>query len=196
MKDTKNANEYLIDKLKEYVENVAGFNLCTPKDFDNLTQNIFKETGSLLSSTTLKRLWGYLQEKKEQTPRLSTLDILSKFIGYVNYATFCKYQQMQGECESDFINNNCLQAKSLLKGDKIRLLWQPDRCVTIQYIGLCMFKVIESRNSKLSLNDVFICERFIDGESLLLSNLIHNGSDPVNYICGKKNGVKFQLLEK
>ena len=196
MKDTKNANEHLIEKLKEYVENVAGFKLCTPKDFDNLTQNIFKETGSLLSSTTLKRLWGYLQEKKEQTPRLSTLDILSKFIGYVNYATFCKYQQMQGECESDFINNNCLQAKSLLKGDKIRLLWQPDRCVTIQYIGLCMFKVIESRNSKLSLNDVFICERIIDGESLLLSNLIHNGCDPVNYICGKKNGVKFQLLEK
>lgn len=196
MKDTKNANEYHVEKLKEYVENVAGFKLCTPKDFDNLTQNIFKETGSLLSSTTLKRLWGYLQEKKEQTPRLSTLDILSKFIGYVNYATFCKYQQMQGECESDFINNNCIQAKSLLKGDKIRLLWQPDRCVTIQYIGLCMFKVIESRNSKLSLNDVFICERIIDGESLLLSNLIHNGSDPVNYICGKKNGVKFQLLEK
>ncbi|MBO7240435.1 MAG: hypothetical protein J6V23_08135 [Bacteroidaceae bacterium] len=196
MKDTKNANEYLIERLKEYVENVAGFKLCTPKDFDNLTQNIFKETGSLLSSTTLKRLWGYLQEKKEQTPRLSTLDILSKFIGYVNYATFCKYQQMHGECESDFINNNCIQAKSLLKGDKIRLLWQPDRCVTIQYIGLCMFKVIESRNSKLSLNDVFICERIIDGESLLLSNLIHNGSDPVNYICGKKNGVKFQLLEK
>lgn len=196
MKDTKNANEHLIEKLKEYVESVAGFNLYTPKDFDNLTQNIFKETGSLLSPTTLKRLWGYLHENKENTPRLSTLNILSKFIGYVNYATFCKYQQMQGECESDFINNNCLQAKSLLKGDKIRLLWQPDRCVTIQYIGLCMFKVIESRNSKLSLNDVFICERIIDGESLLLSNLIHNGSDPVNYICGKKNGVKFQLLEK
>ncbi|MBR4967591.1 MAG: hypothetical protein IKY19_05100 [Bacteroidaceae bacterium] len=196
MKDTKNANEHLIEKLKEYVESVAGFNLYTPKDFDNLTEYIFKETGSLLSSTTLKRIWGYLHENKENTPRLSTLNILSKFIGYVNYATFCKYQQMQGECESDFINNNCLQAKSLLKGDKIRLLWQPDRCVTIQYIGLCMFKVIESRNSKLSLNDVFICERIIDGESLLLSNLIHNGSDPVNYICGKKNGVKFQLLEK
>ncbi|MBO7192975.1 MAG: hypothetical protein J6V47_01660 [Bacteroidaceae bacterium] len=196
MKDTKNANEHLIEKLKEYVESVAGFNLYTPKDFDNLTEYIFKETGSLLSSTTLKRIWGYLHENKENTPRLSTLNILSKFIGYVNYTTFCKYQQMQGECESDFINNNCLQAKSLLKGDKIRLLWQPDRCVTIQYIGLCMFKVIESRNSKLSLNDVFICERIIDGESLLLSNLIHNGSDPVNYICGKKNGVKFQLLEK
>ena len=195
MKETKNTNGLFIEKLKEYVENVAGFSMCTPKDFENLAQNVFKETGSLLSPTTLKRLWGYLREKEEQTPRLSTMNILSKYIGYVNYATFCKFQQVQGECESDFINNNCLQAKSLLKGDKVRLMWQPDRCVTIQYIGLCMFKVLESRNSKLSQNDVFICERIIDGESLLLSNLIHNGGDPVNYICGKKNGVKFQLLE-
>ena len=80
MKDTKNANEHLIEKLKEYVESVAGFNLYTPKDFDNLTEYIFKETGSLLSSTTLKRIWGYLHENKENTPRLSTLNILSKFI--------------------------------------------------------------------------------------------------------------------
>ena len=38
----KNTDELLTERLKEYVENVAGFRMCTPKDFDNLAQRIFK----------------------------------------------------------------------------------------------------------------------------------------------------------
>lgn len=57
-----------------------------------------------------------------------------------------------------------------------------------------MFKVVESINSKLCKDDTFICERIIENSPLLLSNLIHNNGEPVNYICGKKGGVKFQLL--
>ena len=192
----KNTDEFLTEKLKEYVENVAGFRLCTPKDFKNLAQSVFNETGSMLSPTTLKRLWGYLQEKEQQTPRMTTLDILSKYIGYMDFATFCKFQQIDGESESDFLVNNCLQTKFLLKGDRVKLMWQHDRCVAVQYIGLCMFKVIESRNSKLSADDIFICERIIENQPLILSNLIHENSDPINYICGKKGGVKFQLMTK
>jgi hypothetical protein len=59
-----------------------------------------------------------------------------------------------------------------------------------------MFKVIESRNSKLSADDIFICERIIENQPLILSNLIHENGDPINYICGKKGGVKFQLMAK
>ncbi len=196
MDNNKDTNELFIQKLREYVENAAGVKVCTPKDFEALTQKIFNETGSLLSPTTLKRLWGYLHEKEQKMPRLSTLNILSKYIGYMDFSTFCKFQDINGECESDFLTNNCLHTKSLLKGDKVRLMWQPDRCVTIQYIGLNMFKVMESRNSKLSTDDIFICERIIENQPLLLSNLIHENGDPVNYICGKKGGVKYLLMTK
>lgn len=196
MNNTNSIDESLTEKLKEYVDNVAGFKMCTPKDFDALSQSIFYETGSLLSPTTLKRMWGYLREKEQQTPRLNTLNILSKYIGYIDFETFCKFQNSNGECESDFLTNNCLQAKSLLKGDKLKLMWQPDRCVTVQYIGLCMFKVLESRNSKLLSDDVFICERFVENQPLMLSNLIHDNGDPVNYICGKRGGIKFQTIAK
>ena len=55
MKNDKNSEEAFIERLKEYIENVAGFKMCTPKNFENLAQGIFNETGSLLSSTTLKR---------------------------------------------------------------------------------------------------------------------------------------------
>ena len=124
MEKEKNSDELFTERLKEYTENVAGFRMCTPKDFDTLAQYVFNETGSLLSPTTLKRLWGYLREKEQQTPRLTTLNILSRYIGYIDYATFCKYQQTGSECESDFLTNNCLQTKSLIKGDLVKLMWQ------------------------------------------------------------------------
>lgn len=196
MKNDKNSEEAFIERLKEYIENVAGFKMCTPKNFENLAQGIFNETGSLLSPTTLKRLWGYLHEKEQQTPRLSTLNILSRYIGYIDYDTFCKYQMVDEECESDFLNNRFIKADSLSKGQKVKLMWQPDRVITIQYIGLSMFKVLENKNSKLSPNDIFICNQIVENQPLLLSNLIHENGDPLNYICGKMGGVKFQVLDK
>lgn len=196
MKNDKNSEEAFIERLKEYIENVAGFKMCTPKNFENLAQGILNETGSLLSPTTLKRLWGYLHEKEQQTPRLSTLNILSRYIGYIDYETFCKYQMVDEECESDFLNNRFIKADSLSKGQKVKLMWQPDRVITIQYIGLSMFKVLEIKNSKLSPNDIFICNQIVENQPLLLSNLIHENGDPLNYICGKMGGVKFQVLDK
>ena len=186
----------IVDSLKEHIENIAGTRMRTPRDFDFLARSIFNETRNQLSPTTLKRLWGYLQEKENQTARVSTLNILSRYIGYPDWETFCKFQATNGECESDFLPNNCLNVKSLLKGDSVRLMWQPDRCVTIQYIGLCMFRVVKSQNSKLFENDTFICERIVENAPLMLSNLIHDNGDPVNYICGKRGGVKYQVITK
>ena len=182
------------EKLKECIENIIGYKLRTPRDFDALAICIFDNTKQMLSPTTIKRFWGYLVEKEEQRPRLNTLNILAQYVGYPDYDTFCKLHSGNADCESDFLHNNCLLARSLFKGDRVRLMWNPGRCVTIQYIGLDMFKVIESINSKLCENDIFICERIVENNPLLLSNLIHNNGEPVNYICGKRGGVKFQLI--
>lgn len=182
------------EELKKSIENVVGYRVRTPRDFDLLAENIFNSTKQMISPTTIKRFWGYLVEKEEQKPRINTLNILAQYVGYSDYETFCKLHCGDAESESDFLRNNCLQARSLFKGDKVRLMWDPGRCVTIQYIGLCMFKVVESINSKLSENDIFICERIVENNPLLLSNLIHNDGEPVNYICGKKGGVKYQLI--
>lgn len=190
------SSEIFTEKLKECVENVAGFKMRTRQDFDFLATNIFNETRQMLSATTIKRFWGYLKEKEELKPRVSTFNILARYVGYADFETFCKYQSEGNECESEFILNKCLSARSLFKGDIVKLMWAPDRCVTIQYVGLCMFRVISSRNSKLCENDTFICERIVENTPLLLSNLIHNNGESVNYICGKRGGVKYQLVTK
>ena len=46
------------------------------------------------------------------------------------------------------------------------------------------------------MNDTFICERIVENAPLMLSNLIHDNGDPVNYICGKRGGVKYQVITK
>lgn len=191
MGETEVQKDFYFEILKEKTEWVAGCKMCTPRDFDFLAKSIYNETKKMLSPTTLKRFWGYLRETENQRPSQTTLNVLSQFVGYIDFETFCKYQQQNGECSSDFLRNNTLQTKSLCKGDKLKLMWEPDRCITIQYIGLCMFKILESKNSKLSVNDIFICERIVENTPLLLSNLIHENSDPLNYICGRNGGVKY-----
>lgn len=192
MNDT--TTETFTEYLKECIENIIGYKVRTPRDFDALATSIFENTKQMISPTTIKRFWGYLVEKEEQRPRINTLNILAQYVGYPDFETFCKLHCTDAECESAFLYNNSLQTRSLLKGDRLRLMWNPGRCVTIQNIGLCMFKVVESINSKLCKDDTFICERIIENSPLLLSNLIRNNGEPVNYICGKKGGVKFQLI--
>ncbi len=76
-----------IEKLCKTVEKALDRELRTPKDFSFLADSIFEKMHETVSPTTLKRMWGYLSEPV--TPRLSTLDILSQFVGYSSWNDFC-----------------------------------------------------------------------------------------------------------
>lgn len=62
--------------LLRCTERKYGRAIQTSSDFDLLSQKIEEATGKLLSASTLKRLWGYVSMCP--TPRLATLDILSR----------------------------------------------------------------------------------------------------------------------
>ena len=86
--ERQNQHEQAIAKLRLQVEGAIERKMKTPKDFDFLSECIFKKFHEKLSPTTLKRIWGYLSEST--TPRKSILDILSKFVGYDNWKDFCE----------------------------------------------------------------------------------------------------------
>ena len=75
-------------RLLEIVEARIGRKMQTPKDFEYLSEQIFDSLHQHISPTTLKRLWGYLSEPSE--PRMSTLNLLSRFVGYDSWDAFCK----------------------------------------------------------------------------------------------------------
>ncbi|MEI2275825.1 hypothetical protein OHD16_27140 [Sphingobacterium sp. ML3W] len=79
-------NQHHINKCKELIEEKVGWGSSAgwqSQDFDNLSELIYKETNVVLSTSTLKRIWGKVQYNSN--PNLSTLDALAKFSGFSNW---------------------------------------------------------------------------------------------------------------
>ena len=81
------AQEQAIKQLRRAVERTLGRKMQTNKDFDCLSDSVYDQTHAKISTTTLKRLWGYLSEGV--TPRRYTLDQLAHFVGYDDFDAFC-----------------------------------------------------------------------------------------------------------
>lgn len=171
------------------IERMTGRPMRTPRDFDYLAELIFRKTHERISPSTLKWLWGYLDNDIQ--PRWFTLDVLAKFVGYADYEAFLR---RSGVVESNLILSRQLDTDALLIGQKVRLTWQPDRVCVIEHRGDGCFVVVNAVNTKLNEGDTFSCHLFIEHEPLFLDNLIHNGGTPTAYVAGKENGVMFELV--
>ncbi len=75
-------------QLRNAIEDAVGRKMKSPKDFEILSQAIFEKTRQSISTSTLKRFWGYLQQYA--SIRVSTLDLLAQFIDYKDYDDFCQ----------------------------------------------------------------------------------------------------------
>ena len=81
----------VIELLRKAVEQKAGRNMRTPKDFDFLSHCIFEDCHQMVSSSTLKRIWGYVQS--DSTPRSSSLTPLAQYIGYTDWEDYVSKQE-------------------------------------------------------------------------------------------------------
>ncbi|MBD5349731.1 MAG: hypothetical protein HDR89_02450 [Bacteroides sp.] len=164
----------------------------TPKEFERLSVLVFERTGTLLSPTTLKRLWGYL--KVPSTPRMSTLNVLAQCCGWRGYDDFLAGNRP--EIESGFVGSRVLNAeKELAVGETVRLMWAPSRVCVIKYLGNSNWIVTQSEKTRLMPGDTFRCPVIIAGEPLYLDNVKHGGFRPGVYVCGRRNGVRFLLVD-
>lgn len=183
----------MIQRLKNEIESVLKRKMLTPKDFDYLSECIFSRLHIVISSTTLKRLWGYIDEPVK--PRQSTLSFLSQFLGYKDYIHFEASCRNSEDISSLHVVGRKINVKDeLTPGDRLQLSWAPDRVCVVEYIEDFRFKVLESAATRLTPGDVFECMYIIEGEPLYLDNLIQNGGKPVGYVCGKNGGVRFVKL--
>ena len=183
-------------KLREAVERRVGRRMVAPRDFRELSTAIHYSTGMLVSPDTLKRFWGYLGEKRRTIPFKFTLDAISKYAGWASWDSFCVNSDAAWLNSSDYILKVDLHADKVPQGTVLELVWAPDRLVRIVSMGEFMFRVLESRNSKLSVGDTFRTELFMEGEPLLLTNLIHEGMSPMKYLCGRVDGIRYRIVEE
>lgn len=185
----------MTERLRKDIETALKRRMLTPKDFEFLSESIFARLRTMVSPTTLKRLWGYLDEAV--VPRKSTLSILARFLGYNDWDDYCKRVNESPECESNpFICRTLNVMEDLVAGDEVELTWQPGRICRVRYLGKTRFQVISSEKTRLVAGDTFECCFIVDDETLYISNLRHETDDLTGYVCGKKNGVRFTIFPK
>ena len=174
-----------ISELKQQIEESVGRKMKTSTDFIFLSGAIWERIHENLSTSTLKRLWGYV-DGPDKT-RDSTLDILSRFLGFSNWDDFISHiSQNNG---SDQVQTEYIKTDELSVGDLVSVSWKPNRRCTFRYLGDYKFIVEQAENSKLKAGNTFQCGLFIIGEPLYLNNLVQGDNLPVAFVVGNKDGL-------
>lgn len=173
------------------IEKTLNRKLVTKGDFEYLHEQINNRLGESISSTTLRRLWGYSNEGV--TPSQFTLDVLARFLLYRDYADFCQNAN-NDEPQSGLCLGKKVESGLLSIGDRLRMSWQPDRMCLLKHLGEGRFVIEEALNTKLSVGDTFVCHLFINNEPAYLDNLFHKGQGSLRYVAGKTSGVLVELI--
>lgn len=85
--------------------------ILTTTDFEALSTIIEHEINEYISASTLKRLWGYVSDKHK--PRVYTLNVLAKYIGYESFQQFCDKLIDEKAINSQFFNTKQVLSSQL-----------------------------------------------------------------------------------
>ena len=158
-----------IYELRLRIETSIKRKIQTPADFDFLRGIIWERTHEQISTSTLKRLWGYVDGI--DNARNSTLNVLSKALGYESWDAFILKLKLENMDNSDLVMSESVLSSDLKIGDRLMIAWQPNRVCLLNYLGDNQFEVMESQNSKLKVGDTFRCGLFILGEPVYINDL-------------------------
>ena len=176
-----------IIQLRNDVEKHIGQALLSPSDFHGLIQQIWNQQRAILSLSTIKRLWGYVESNG--TPRLSTLNTLAQFLGFADWNAYLVALEQRGGIESALCTGEGIQTADLQAEDRIVVAWQPNRQCIFRYLGDNQFVVEDSTNAKLQQGITFSAARFMIGQPMYLDNILLADSTCTSYVAGKRHGL-------
>lgn len=181
-----------IEELKRLVEDRYGRRLETTTDFEVFSLYATKKTGRDISPSTLKRLWGYVNDSHK--PRVVTLDILAQYIGHRNFNEFSEWLKTNVRFNSSFFDAPQISSGDLTVGTKVEIGWSPNRLLLLEYLGESQYKVVESKNSKLQVGDTFVTGCFIKGQPLFLPYIQRGDVRTTSFVAGRNGGLT--IIEK
>lgn len=167
-----------------------GFIPSTPAEFKDLSLLILKKTQSTISTSSIKRLWGYVQYTS--FPSRSTLNTLARFNDFKDWETFLNevpYHDSK-DSSSGFLDNSLVNANTLNIDDEIIIKWDNEKSCTLEYISYLRFRVIEANNIKLQPGDTCTLHSVCVGLPLFISNIQRESVIIPAYIGAKKGGVR------
>ncbi|MBN2727810.1 MAG: hypothetical protein JXR53_01155 [Bacteroidales bacterium] len=166
---------------RRQIEKKFGQEIRYPSDCDALAAHIQHITKQNISVSTLKRILGFVSGVKE--PRLFTLDVLAKYIGYENWDVYLEnFSKIEN---SDFVNLEQITVSELDKGVSIEFYYDPDRKVNMKYNGNFTFVVTESVNSKLISGDIIKLTHIIRHYPLIVHSVVRDNRELGQFKAGK-----------
>ena len=176
--------------IQEKIKRESGCDLRLSADAERVALDIESKTGEHIGVNTIKRLLGFLKE--ENTPRLSTLDIVARYLGYADWGVL---STLDGKSNSSFDRSpDDLLCGALEEGCRIEITYLPDRCVILRHKGEGFFIVEESQRSKLKKDDVVSIQHLVSGYPLYASSVLRDGISLGSFVAGKTQGIKFKIL--
>lgn len=186
----------LSEETKRDLARKFGHEIENSSDFDNLSIAIEEKTGERLSVNTLKRLFGYIQSVA--SPRATTMDILANYLGY---KTWKRYIYSKENCRSSAFriwegDKKDIDVSALKPQMHVSFCYEPDRAVTLKYLGDFIFEVESSSNSKLLKGDLLTISHFCYGYPLHVSKVIREGEYLGSFEAGREGGIFFLRKHK
>ena len=167
------------------IEKRFGKEIRYPNDCEALAGHISSETKQRISVSTLKRIFGLIKGTKE--PRLYTLDVIAKYLGYANWDIY--FERFSKTDNSEFANVEQLDISTLSVNDKVEFTYEQARQVIVNYNGSFTFEVLESINSKLQIGDILKISHIVRDYPLIISSVVRGGTDMGQFKAGKISGI-------
>lgn len=171
----------------EQIKQKSGMRFENAKDFEVLSESF--PANDRLGVNTLKRLMGYAQTPIE--PRKTTLDAIAHYLDQPSWETLMGLQPS----DSDWIEK-AVVADEIREGTWVEIRWMPDRKLKLHCIGENRFRVTESRNGRLLVDDEVTIRQFRLDYPLEVTHIVRSGTvmsddngKELCYIAGKQNGI-------
>lgn len=176
-----------IAELLLQVEKAYAKPLNSSTDFEELSIQLKYKLGMSLSSSTLKRLWGYVNDA--HSPRPQTLDVLARYLGHADFKDFCMWLKHTTAYNSSFFSAKRILVEDLNPGMEVEIGWAPNRYLRLRYKGDGLFEVREAKESKLVRGDLFQAVSFLMGQPLFLPYVERGGKRLSPFIAGRNGGL-------
>lgn len=163
-----------------------------PAEFEALVDAVLEKTGQRVSVNTLKRLFGLIGPEVE--PRRSTLDILANYLGSSDWTAYSA--KLSGAGNSGFEKDpRNVDAAALALGTRVSFRYLPDRQVAMVHLGGGRYRVTQSLNSKLQLDDIVFIRTLCPGYPLSADSVVRGGTDLGAFVAGKISGLSDLTIE-
>ena len=129
------------------------------------------------------------------TPRIATLDLLSRFVGHRDFKAFCNHLKESQVYASNFFTARCQTVAELKPETIVHIGWAPNRLVKLTYLGDYQFEVLSSENSQLQQGDRFELSEIIVGYPLYISRILRDGAFTPSYVAGQIDGINLLKIE-